>query len=165
MNRSIDLQKGTKSAVCGPSQKLPSTPLEIVMMIGTMSRLFRICAACLALACATWPAYASGTTAKSQPARPGASAGYGLPEPGASCFRASLIVFRFTCRKIGGATTEKKWPIILFLHGRGERGSEGMWQTQIGDRRSSAQSSRPLAVCDRDAAVPADRSLDRSRHA
>lgn len=26
----------------------------------------------------------------------------------------------------------KSWPIILFLHGRGERGSEGMWQTQIG---------------------------------
>jgi predicted esterase len=25
-----------------------------------------------------------------------------------------------------------KWPVILFLHGRGERGSEGMWQTQIG---------------------------------
>jgi acetyl esterase/lipase len=24
------------------------------------------------------------------------------------------------------------WPVILFLHGRGERGSEGMWQTQIG---------------------------------
>lgn len=24
------------------------------------------------------------------------------------------------------------WPIILFLHGRGERGGEGMWQTQIG---------------------------------
>ena len=24
------------------------------------------------------------------------------------------------------------WPIILSLHGRGERGSEGMWQTQIG---------------------------------
>jgi acetyl esterase/lipase len=24
------------------------------------------------------------------------------------------------------------WPMILFLHGRGERGSEGMWQTQIG---------------------------------
>jgi len=28
--------------------------------------------------------------------------------------------------------TPKAWPIILFLHGRGERGSEGMWQTQIG---------------------------------
>jgi len=26
----------------------------------------------------------------------------------------------------------KLWPIILALHGRGERGSEGMWQTQIG---------------------------------
>lgn len=26
----------------------------------------------------------------------------------------------------------KLWPIIVFLHGRGERGSEGMWQTQIG---------------------------------
>jgi poly(3-hydroxybutyrate) depolymerase len=26
----------------------------------------------------------------------------------------------------------KLWPVILFLHGRGERGSEGMWQTQIG---------------------------------
>jgi poly(3-hydroxybutyrate) depolymerase len=26
----------------------------------------------------------------------------------------------------------KRWPVILFLHGRGERGSEGMWQTQIG---------------------------------
>jgi len=26
----------------------------------------------------------------------------------------------------------KEWPVILFLHGRGERGSEGMWQTQIG---------------------------------
>jgi len=26
----------------------------------------------------------------------------------------------------------KLWPIILFLHGRGERGSEGMWHTQIG---------------------------------
>ena len=24
------------------------------------------------------------------------------------------------------------WPIILFLHGRGERGQEGMWQTQVG---------------------------------
>ncbi|MGA9585785.1 MAG: alpha/beta hydrolase-fold protein [Terracidiphilus sp.] len=27
---------------------------------------------------------------------------------------------------------QKPWPVILFLHGRGERGAEGMWQTQIG---------------------------------
>lgn len=26
----------------------------------------------------------------------------------------------------------RPWPIILFLHGRGERGEEGMWQTQVG---------------------------------
>jgi acetyl esterase/lipase len=26
----------------------------------------------------------------------------------------------------------KSWPVILYLHGRGERGSEGMWQTQTG---------------------------------
>ncbi|HWA95595.1 MAG TPA: alpha/beta hydrolase-fold protein [Terracidiphilus sp.] len=26
----------------------------------------------------------------------------------------------------------RQWPIILFLHGLGERGSEGMWQTEIG---------------------------------
>lgn len=26
----------------------------------------------------------------------------------------------------------RHWPVILYLHGRGERGSEGMWQTQVG---------------------------------
>lgn len=26
----------------------------------------------------------------------------------------------------------KLWPVILYLHGRGERGGEGMWQTQVG---------------------------------
>jgi acetyl esterase/lipase len=26
----------------------------------------------------------------------------------------------------------KQWPVILFLHGRGERGAEGLWQTQVG---------------------------------
>ena len=34
--------------------------------------------------------------------------------------------------KVAERLAEKPWPIILFLHGRGERGSEGMWQTQIG---------------------------------
>jgi predicted esterase len=34
--------------------------------------------------------------------------------------------------KSKGKRTEPAPPIILFLHGRGERGSEGMWQTQIG---------------------------------
>jgi acetyl esterase/lipase len=26
----------------------------------------------------------------------------------------------------------RQWPVILYLHGRNERGSEGMWQTQVG---------------------------------
>ena len=34
--------------------------------------------------------------------------------------------------KNGAHDDRKKWPVILFLHGRGERGAEGMWQTQIG---------------------------------
>jgi len=34
--------------------------------------------------------------------------------------------------RLQGKESERSWPIILFLHGRGERGSEGMWQTQIG---------------------------------
>ena len=59
----------------------------------------------------------------------------------------------------------RQWPIILFLHGRGERGSEGMWQTQIGLPAGRSRSSRALAVHHRDAAVSADALLDRPRHA
>jgi len=101
------------------------------MMIGTMSRLFRTCAACLALACAVWPAAASGTAAKSQPAKPEPSQDTG--------FLNRRIVLNGTTYRFQVYLPEewrrddgKKWPIILFLHGRGERGSEGMWQTQIG---------------------------------
>ena len=38
----------------------------------------------------------------------------------------------------------RHFPVILFLHGRGERGSEGMWQTQVGlpASRSCAGASR-----------------------
>ena len=35
-------------------------------------------------------------------------------------------------KKVAGKPPEAAPPIILFLHGRGERGSDGMWQTQIG---------------------------------
>ena len=37
-----------------------------------------------------------------------------------------------TSQKSNAKKPEEPPPIILFLHGRGERGSEGMWQTQIG---------------------------------
>jgi len=35
-------------------------------------------------------------------------------------------------RRSDHSDEQRQWPILLFLHGRGERGSEGMWQTQIG---------------------------------
>jgi len=31
-----------------------------------------------------------------------------------------------------GYTTERKWPVILFLHGAGERGDDGKQQTEVG---------------------------------
>jgi predicted peptidase len=30
------------------------------------------------------------------------------------------------------ATTQQRWPVILFLHGAGERGSDGVFQTEVG---------------------------------
>ena len=110
------------------------------------------------------PAWRSRVPAKAHPAKP-------EPPQDTGFLNRSIelhgITYRFQVylpedwRRDDG----KQWPIILFLHGRGERGSEGMWQTQIGLRRGGAQPSRPLAVRHRHAAVPANRSLDRSRHA
>ena len=106
------------------------------MMKVTMSRLFRICAACLGLACATWPAIAAPpavdvTAAKPHPANP--------QPPQDTGFLNRRIVLNGTTYRFQVYLPEewrrddgKHWPIILFLHGRGERGSEGMWQTQIG---------------------------------
>ncbi len=101
------------------------------MMNVTMSRLFRICAACLGFACAVWPAVAAATTAKPHPARP--------QPPQDTGFLNRRIVLNGTTYRFQVYLPEqwrrddgRQWPIILFLHGRGERGSEGMWQTQIG---------------------------------
>jgi poly(3-hydroxybutyrate) depolymerase len=102
------------------------------MMNGVMSRLFRMCAVCLVLACAAWPAAADVTATKPHTAA--------RPQPpqdtGFLNRRIVLngVTYRFQVylpeewRRDDG----KKWPIILALHGRGERGSEGMWQTQVG---------------------------------
>jgi predicted peptidase len=32
----------------------------------------------------------------------------------------------------GYSTSNERWPVILFLHGAGERGSDGLFQTQVG---------------------------------
>jgi acetyl esterase/lipase len=101
------------------------------MMKDTMSRLLLICAACLGLACATWPAAADGTATKPHSAKP--------QPPQDTGFLNRRIVLNGTTYRFQVYLPEewrrddgKHWPIILFLHGRGERGSEGMWQTQFG---------------------------------
>jgi len=106
-----------------------------------MTRLPRISAACLALAFAVSPGIARGLIARSAVARSiAAKAKPAKPEPpqdtGFLNRKIELhgVTYRFQVylpedwRRDDG----KQWPIILFLHGRGERGSEGMWQTQIG---------------------------------
>lgn len=101
------------------------------MMMVKMSRVFRITAACLALACAAWPADSRATASKSRSVTPAA------PQDTGFLNRRIVIqgiTYRFQVylpeewRRDDG----KKWPIVLSLHGRGERGSEGMWQTQVG---------------------------------
>jgi len=53
---------------------------------------------------------------------------YGRPDPD----KPTIITSGKNKGKLPDDRPQKTWPIILFLHGRGERGSEGMWQTQIG---------------------------------
>jgi len=86
---------------------------------------------CLALACAV-AAPAPLASSKSHPAKP-------VPPPQETGFLNRKIVLRGVEYKFQVYLPEdwrrddaKLWPIVLFLHGRGERGSEGMWQTQIG---------------------------------
>jgi acetyl esterase/lipase len=96
-----------------------------------MLRLIQISAACLALACANGPGLAHATAVKARPVKPEP-----LQDTGFLNRKIELhgITYRFQVylpedwRRDDG----KQWPTILFLHGRGERGSEGMWQTQIG---------------------------------
>jgi poly(3-hydroxybutyrate) depolymerase len=97
-----------------------------------MFRFLRIPAACAMVACALAP----GAASASAPAN-GKHRGQEPPqETGFLNRRVEVngISYKFQVylpeeyRRDDG----KLWPIILFLHGRGERGSEGMWQTQIG---------------------------------
>ncbi len=97
-----------------------------------MFRFLRISAVCAAAACALAP----GAANASAPAA-GRHHRQELPqETGFLNRRVELngVSYKFQVylpedfRRDDG----KLWPVILFLHGRGERGSEGMWQTQIG---------------------------------
>jgi acetyl esterase/lipase len=97
-----------------------------------MFRFLRISAACAAVACA----FAPGTAIASAPA----NSTHHRPElPQETGFlnrriESNGVSYRFQVYLPEEYRREdnKLWPVILFLHGRGERGSEGMWQTQVG---------------------------------
>jgi len=94
-----------------------------------MPRFPRLLTVCLALVCVLTPG-ASGTAAahKDKPET--------AQETGFLNRKIELhgIAYRFVVYlpEEWHRDDHKLWPIILAMHGRGERGSEGMWQTQIG---------------------------------
>ena len=100
-----------------------------------MPRLACLAALCLAISCALAPAASA-----SSPGKIGAAAHKSpLEPPQETGFLNRRIELHGTTYRFQVYLPEewhrddhKLWPIILFLHGRGERGSEGMWQTQIG---------------------------------
>jgi acetyl esterase/lipase len=98
-------------------------------MIFRSLRLLSVClAACLG---AVWvlspgPAHASADKNRSEPPQETGFLNRSIQLHGVS-YRFQVYLPEEWRRDDG-----RLWPVILFLHGRGERGSEGMWQTQIG---------------------------------
>ena len=96
-----------------------------------MPRLLRLLTACLALASGVCPCLVSAAV-------PNVHVASSAPPQDTGFLNRKIelrgVTYRFQVylpeewRRDDG----KRWPIILFLHGRGERGSEGMWQTQVG---------------------------------
>ena len=101
------------------------------MMDGKMPHMFRLYLACLALACAAGAGAARGAAVKAHPSNQAPAQDTGFLN---RKIELHGVTYRFQVylpenwRRDDG----RQWPIILFLHGRGERGSEGMWQTQVG---------------------------------
>jgi poly(3-hydroxybutyrate) depolymerase len=95
-----------------------------------MRRILRVMASCLlvALVVASRGAHASAATHFSHPKS--------FQETGflnrTLQFHGAAYHFQVYLPEGFQRDDHKQWPIILFLHGRGERGAEGMWQTQIG---------------------------------
>ena len=96
-----------------------------------MPRFSAFLAASLWLACVVAPAPAYASPATSHAARQESP-----QETGFLNRRIELhgVTYRFQVYlpEEWRRDDHRQWPIVLFLHGRGERGSEGMWQTQIG---------------------------------
>jgi acetyl esterase/lipase len=102
-----------------------------------MFRFARYPAACLFVACALSPAWALSTQSTRTLAG-GARIAHTETEQETGFLNRKIelhgVTYRFQVYlpEDWRRDDHKQWPIILFLHGRGERGSEGMWQTQIG---------------------------------
>ena len=102
-----------------------------------MSGCARSLAVCLLLAWSTLPAWAVSPQAAHAAASQGRAAWTEPPQETGFLNRKLELhgaVYRFQVYlpEEWRRDDRKQWPIILFLHGRGERGSEGMWQTQVG---------------------------------
>jgi acetyl esterase/lipase len=101
------------------------------MMECIMHRVRPFSAASLALACALLPGGGRGAAVATHPVKPEPPQDTGFLN---RKIESHGVTYKFQVylpedwRREDG----KQWPIILFLHGRGERGSEGMWQTQTG---------------------------------
>jgi predicted esterase len=96
-----------------------------------MLRTLRFLAAGLSLGCVITPAAAQalrGAGCRAQP-EPPQETGFlnRTVELHGAAYR-----FQVYLPEVYRRDDRKQWPVILFLHGRGERGSEGMWQTQTG---------------------------------
>jgi len=94
-----------------------------------MHRILRLLAACLYFAGGMAPAPLHGAGPKESHKHPSPETGFlnRRIQIGTTSYRYQVYVPEDWHRD-----KHKLWPVILFLHGRGERGSEGMWQTQIG---------------------------------
>jgi len=94
-------------------------------------RALRFQAVCLGLACLALPTVARAVVSKARHPQPQPPQDTGFLnrriELHGATYRFQVYLPEEWRRDDG-----KLWPIILFLHGRGERGSEGMWQTQVG---------------------------------
>jgi predicted peptidase len=64
----------------------------------------------------------------------GKSASARMPETGFLHRTATVnsATYRYQVYVPADFTPEKKWPVIFFLHGAGERGDDGEQQTQVG---------------------------------
>ena len=96
-----------------------------------MQLISRLLAACLALTwgLATLPGNATAASSRSRPQMQPQETGF--LNRSIELHRVDYH-FQVYLPEEWRRDDHKQWPIILFLHGRGERGSEGMWQTQIG---------------------------------